>query len=217
MRLRLFHLVRFTLQNSTVQNNQKLLIFSFMGSLSHADKWHHHSHSAEEMSALLHRHVLRGRRLPLWGIDSSKMRWPLTPTFKVATVRAVSRRSCRSHLQGECLKSQSCALSSVCSCYVMLSAPIATRELIKSLICLWLSFFTIFSQLIDVWKRQDDMNVVLDSAASSNAGGGVSVRWWIQWSNICFQWWFKCIALCVYLCVCVWVCVYVFVCPLRLG
>ena len=58
----------------------------------------------------------------------------------------------------------------------MLSAPIATRELIKSLICLWLSFFTIFSQLIDVWKRQDDMNVVLDSAASSNAGGGVSVR-----------------------------------------
>lgn len=130
MRLHLFHLVRFTLKNSTVQNNQKLLIFSFMGSLSQADKWHHHSHSAEEVSALLHRHVLRGRLLPLWGIDSSKMRWPLTPTFKVATVRAVSRRSCRSHLQGECLKSQSCALSSVflCSCYVMLSAPIATRE-----------------------------------------------------------------------------------------
>lgn len=70
-------------------------------------------------------------------------------------------------------------LCQVCSCVDATSCcqlPLPQENEDPSLICLWLSFSTIFSQLIDVWKRQDDMNVVFDSAASSNAGGGVSVR-----------------------------------------
>lgn len=70
-------------------------------------------------------------------------------------------------------------LCQVCSCVDATSRcqlPLPQENEDPSLICLWLSFSTIFSQLIDVWKRQDDMNVVFDSAASSNAGGGVSVR-----------------------------------------
>ncbi len=76
MRLRLLYLVQFTLQNGTVQNDQKLLIFSFIGSLSHADKWHHRS------GTRFKRRTTRllsftgtscwGRLLPLWVIGSSK-------------------------------------------------------------------------------------------------------------------------------------------------
>lgn len=95
-------------------------------SLSRSDKLHHHNGARSLLSFT--GHVLRGRLLPLWVIGSSKPRVTFDPTFKVTTVRGVSSRSCGSHLQGECLKSQICALSSVCLCYVTLSVPNATRE-----------------------------------------------------------------------------------------
>lgn len=38
---------------------------------------------AEDMSALLHRHVLRGRLLPLWVIGCGKPSWPLTPPSRL--------------------------------------------------------------------------------------------------------------------------------------
>lgn len=72
----LLHIVQFTLQNGTSE------IFSFVGSLSHADKWHYHSGPCfKDVSVLLHRHIHQGRLLPLWLIGSSKPRWPLTPPY----------------------------------------------------------------------------------------------------------------------------------------
>lgn len=76
--------------------------------------------SAEDMSALLHRHILRRRLLPLCVLCSSKLWWPLT---KVTEVRAVSCRSFGSHWQGEALKvtepCQECVDSTSCCswCY----------------------------------------------------------------------------------------------------
>lgn len=63
-----------TLHYTTAQckNDQRLLIFSFIGSLSHSDKLHHHSGTWRISLLSFTRHVPQRQLLPLWLIGSSK-------------------------------------------------------------------------------------------------------------------------------------------------
>lgn len=114
--------IKFTLQNVQCKTKRKTQIFSFIGSLSQLDKWHHHSGTCFKcrrytVSVLLHRHILRGLLLPFWVIGSSKPRWPLTPTRLlkaewseaglvgvISDVNAPSRRAGLCHVFSCCVK-----------------------------------------------------------------------------------------------------------------
>lgn len=131
MRLRLLHLVWFTRQNSTVQVGQKLLIFSFMGSLLHAEKKDISTAgrvlSEEDMSALLSFTGTSCRDV------SFSSEW-LAPVSRSALWPPLSRlRQSERSLEGLVgviykVMFKELRFVSVCSRYSMLSAPNATRE-----------------------------------------------------------------------------------------
>lgn len=134
------HLVQFTLRSGAVQNDQKLLIFfSFIGSLSPSDKLHHHR-GTRRMYLLSFTGTSCGDdSFPAW---SDWLQWAQGDLWpRLQGYNGLSRSSCGSRLQGEFKVAESCASSSVCSCYDMLLQESEDPSLIR----LWLSFFSTFS------------------------------------------------------------------------